>query len=217
VDAGLVLGPGALMITILAPIGAQLVQRKIVKPQMLLAFSLITICASMIYYSGMTLQTDYNHYALARVFQGIGYGFFFVPLNVIAYSQLRPEQNNRASSITNFFRNWGGSVGVAFVTTMSERRQNFHQERLSAALSPNNHTLQQATTGLTQQLQAAGYSHADAAKAAALHLYEQFTAQTRLLAFMDCFRIIAWAVAIAFPLIFFIKKFAIAGKAPEAH
>ena len=217
IDAGLVLGPGALVITVLAPVAAQLVQRKIVKPQVLLAFSLTTICASMLYYSGMTLQTDYTHYALARAYQGLGYGFFFVPLNVIAYSQLTPEQNNRASSLTNFFRNWGGSVGVAFVTTMSERRQNFHQERLSAALSPNNHVLQQATNNLTQQLQAAGYSHADAAKAAALHLYEQFYAQTRMLAFMDCFRIIAWATAVAFPLVFFIKKFAIAGKAPEGH
>lgn len=217
IDAGLVLGPGALVITVLAPVAAQLVQRKIVKPQVLIGFSLTTICASMLYYSGMTLQTDYTHYALARAFQGLGYGFFFVPLNVIAYSQLRPDQNNRASSLTNFFRNWGGSVGVAFVTTMSERRQNFHQERLSAALSPNNHVLQQATASLTQQLQAAGYSHADAAKAAALNLYEQFTVQTRMLAFMDCFRIIAWAVAIAFPLVFFIKKFTIAGKAPEGH
>ncbi|SEG43678.1 MFS transporter, DHA2 family, multidrug resistance protein [Bryocella elongata] len=217
IDAGLVLGPGALVITVLAPIAAQLVQRKIVKPQVLLAFSLTTICASMLYYSGMTLQSDYTHYALARAFQGLGYGFFFVPLNVIAYSQLTPEQNNRASSLTNFFRNWGGSVGVAFVTTMSERRQNFHQERLSAALSPSNHALQQATNNLTQQLQAAGYSHADAARAAALNLYEQFSAQTRMLAFMDCFRIIAWTAALALPLVFFIKKFAIAGKAPEGH
>lgn len=217
IDAGLVLGPGALVITFLAPVGAQLVQRRLVKPQVLLAFSLTTIGASMLYYSNMTLQTDYAHYAWARAFQGLGYGFFFVPLNVVAYSELRPDQNNRASSITNFFRNWGGSFGVAFVTTMSERRQEFHQERLSAAFSPNNHAVQQVAGSLTRQLEAAGYSHADAAKAAMAHLYEQFTAQTRLLAFMDCFRMIAWVVALAFPLVLFIRKFTVAGKAPEGH
>ena len=81
----------------------------------------------MFYYSGFTLQTNYAHYAWARAFQGLGYAFFFVPLSVVAYSQLRPDQNNRASSLTNLFRNWGGSFGIAFVTTMSERRQNFHQ------------------------------------------------------------------------------------------
>ena len=68
------------------------------------------------------LATDYRHYALASAFQGLGYGFFFVPVNVIAYSQLRPDQNNKASSLTNLFRNWGGSFGIAFITTATERR-----------------------------------------------------------------------------------------------
>ena len=43
--------------------------------------------------------------------RGLGYAFFFVPLTMVAYSQLRPDQNNKASSLTNFFRNWGGSFG----------------------------------------------------------------------------------------------------------
>jgi hypothetical protein len=53
---------------------------------------------AMWYHSTFTLATDYNPYALARVFQGLGYGSFFVPVNVLAYSQLRPDQNNKASS-----------------------------------------------------------------------------------------------------------------------
>ena len=36
IDAGLVLGPGALVITVLAPIAAQLIQRQIVPPRVLL-------------------------------------------------------------------------------------------------------------------------------------------------------------------------------------
>src|SRR5947209_10818466 len=63
IDAGLVLGPGAFVITLLAPVGAQLVQRGIVHPKTLLLISLSTVSASMIYYSGLTLQTDYAHYA----------------------------------------------------------------------------------------------------------------------------------------------------------
>ncbi len=88
----------------------------------------------MWHYSTFTLATDYRHYVLARALQGLGYGFFFVPVNVIAYSQLRPDQNNRASSLTNLFRNWGGSFGIAFITTAAERRHEFHQANLSAAI-----------------------------------------------------------------------------------
>jgi DHA2 family multidrug resistance protein len=78
-------------------------------------------------YSTFTLATDYSDYALARAFQGLGYGFFFVPVNVLAYSQLRLDQNNRASSLTNLFRNWGGSFGIAFITTAAERWHQSHQ------------------------------------------------------------------------------------------
>ena len=127
IDAGLVLGPGALVITFLAPVGAQLVQRGIVHPRILLFGAVVTVGISFLHYSHFNLDTDYTHYALARGLQGFGYAFFFVPLTVIAYSQLTPQQNNKASSLTNFFRNWGGSVGVSLVTTMAERRQDLHQ------------------------------------------------------------------------------------------
>jgi MFS transporter, DHA2 family, multidrug resistance protein len=126
IDAGLVLGPGAFVITLLAPVGAQLVQRGIIHPRILLFGAVMVVGVSFIHYSHFNLDTDYRHYALARALQGLGYAFFFVPLSVISYSQLSASQNNKASSLTNFFRNWGGSFGIAFVTTVSERRQSFH-------------------------------------------------------------------------------------------
>jgi len=79
-DAGLVLGPGALVITLFAPIAAQLIQRQIVSARVLLTIGLVTIAASMWYFSTFTPATDYTHYALARAYQGLGYGFFFVPV-----------------------------------------------------------------------------------------------------------------------------------------
>ena len=50
IDAGLVLGPGALVITLLAPIAALLIQRQIVPARALLAISLLTIGAAMWHY-----------------------------------------------------------------------------------------------------------------------------------------------------------------------
>ncbi len=125
IDAGLVLGPGALVITLVAPVTAVLIQRQMAPPRLLLVVSLVTGAAAMWYYSTFNLATDYGHYALARAFQGLGYGFFFVPVNVIAYSYLRPDQNDKASSLTNLLRNWGGSFGIAFITTASERQAGF--------------------------------------------------------------------------------------------
>src|ERR1700693_4083951 len=152
IDAGLVLGPGALVITFLAPVAAQLIQRQIVHPRILAVVSLVIGAAAMWYYSTFNLATDYGHYALARAFQGLGYGFCFVPANVIAYSQLRPDQNNKASSLTNLFRNWGGSFGIAFVTTAAERRANLHQLNLGSHLGSNSQSLQQNTENMVNHL-----------------------------------------------------------------
>jgi DHA2 family multidrug resistance protein len=217
IDAGLVLGPGAFVITLLAPVGAQLVQRGIIRPKILLFGAIIVVGISMIHYSRMNLQTDYNHYAWARALQGLGYAFFFVPLSVISYSQLRPDQNNRASSLTNFFRNWGGSFGVAFITTMSERRQDFHQARLGNHLSASNLSLQQAIQNTSLYLQSHGFSAVQATQAATLRVYNQLGAQTHLLAFMDCFHIIGIVTLAAAPLVLFTAALKPSTKLPEGH
>ncbi len=217
IDAGLVLGPGAFVITLLAPTGAQLVQRGIVHPRILLFGAVTVVGLSFIHYSHFNLQTDYNHYAWARALQGLGYAFFFVPLSVIAYSQLSPAQNNKASSLTNFFRNWGGSFGIAFVTTMSERRQNFHQSTTGAALPLSSPWLQSTIQQTAAYLQIHGLSHADALSAAYARAYAQLQAQTRMLAFMDCFHVLGILTLIAAPLVLLTKNFKVAGKAPAAH
>jgi DHA2 family multidrug resistance protein len=63
IDAGLVLGPGALVITLLAPVGAQLVQRGIVHPRILLFGAVVVVGISFLHYSHFNLDTDYTHYA----------------------------------------------------------------------------------------------------------------------------------------------------------
>jgi MFS transporter, DHA2 family, multidrug resistance protein len=217
IDAGLVLGPGAFVITVLAPVGAQLVQRGIVRPRILLFGAVMVVGLSFLHYSHFNLQTDYNHYALARGLQGFGYAFFFVPLSVIAYSQLSPAQNNKASSLTNFFRNWGGSFGIALITTMSERRQDFHQARVGNNLPASSPALQNTIQQTSAYLQTHGFSQADALKGAYARVYQQLHDQTMLLGFMDCFFIIGVVTLVAAPLVLLTKNFKVGGKAPAGH
>src|SRR5271156_5168980 len=217
IDAGLVLGPGAFVITLLAPVGAQLVQRGIIHPRLLLFGAVMVVGISFIHYSHFNLDTDYAHYAWARALQGLGYAFFFVPLSVIAYSQLSPAQNNKASSLTNFFRNWGGSFGIAFITTVSERRQNFHQAIVGSNIAASSPTLQQNIHQTASYLQTHGFSPTDAVTAAYARVYDQLHAQTQLLAFMDCFHIIGVITLIIAPLALLTKAFKAPSKSTAAH
>jgi DHA2 family multidrug resistance protein len=216
IDAGLILGPGALVITVLAPVSAQLLQRHLVSAKTLVFVSLSFISLSMFVYSNMNLDTNGSHYLWERALQGVGYGFFLVPVNILAYSQLRPDQNNKASSLTNLFRNWGGSFGIAFITTATERRASFHQMNLGSHLGSSSQSLQQSAQGLIGHLMEHGFTSADAASASLGVVYQQMLRQSAFLAFMDCFRVIGWLTLAMIPLVFLVRKFS-GGGAPPAH
>jgi MFS transporter, DHA2 family, multidrug resistance protein len=130
---------------------------------------------------------------------------------------LSPSQNSKASSLTNFFRNWGGSFGIAFVTTVTERRQSFRQATVGANLPPSSPFLQQSVRQTAAYLQSHGFSHADALNAAYAHYYDQLEAQTHLIAFMDCFYLIGLITLIAAPLVLPTKNFKAGNKALAAH
>ena len=214
-DAGLVLGPGAAVITILAPLVVQIVPRIGAKP--LLGASFTIAALSMFYYSGLTSQTDYFHFAFARAYQGFGYAFMFVPVTQLAYSYLPQNKNNKASSLTNLCRNWGGSFGIAFVTTMLERRAQYHQSVLISHLTSSDGTVQQFTNSASHYLVTRGTSSADAIHQSYGLAGNLMTQQATMLAAMDCFRLLGLVVILGLPLAFLIRRFQIGSAAGAAH
>jgi MFS transporter, DHA2 family, multidrug resistance protein len=115
-DAGLVLGPGAFVIVMLAPVIVKILPRVGIKPLIFTGYVIFAI--AMWRYASIDLGTDYKHVALFRALQGLGIAPLFVPVSQLAYSYLPKNKNNKASSLMNLFRNQGGSVGIAFVTTV---------------------------------------------------------------------------------------------------
>ena len=214
-DAGLVLGPGAAVITVLAPFVVRIVPR--IGAKRLLGASFTIAAFSMFYYSGLNTQTDYSHFALARAFQGFGYAFMFVPVTQLAYSYLPKNKNNKGSSLTNLCRNWGGSFGIAFVTTMLERRTEYHQSVLVSHLSSADGSVQQFVNSTSRYLLTRGTSGADATHQSYGLVSSLMTQQATMLAAMDCFYLLGLVVLIGLPLAFFIRRFAIASAGGAAH
>ncbi len=140
-DAGLVLGPGAFVIVALAPLVVRIFPKVGVKPMIFMGYIIFAI--AMWQYASIDLGTDYKHVALFRAMQGLGIAPLFVPVSQLAYSYLPKNKNNKASSITNLFRNQGGSVGIAFVTTLLARRTQYHQSVLVAHITPFQHRYQE--------------------------------------------------------------------------
>ncbi len=212
-DAGLVLGPGAAVITLLAPLVVRIVPR--IGAKRLLGASFTIAAFSMFYYSGLTTQTDYFHFAFARAYQGFGYAFMFVPVTQLAYSYLPKNKNNKGSSLTNLCRNWGGSFGIAFVTTMLQRRAQYHQSVLVSHLTSADGTVQQFVHNTSRYLLTRGTSGPDAIHQSYGLVSSVMTQQATMLAAMDCFHLLGLVVFLGLPLAFLIRHFEI-GAAPSA-
>jgi len=213
-DAGLVLGPGAMVIVVLAPVVVRLVSR--IPVARLLAFGFGILALAMWYFASFNLATNYARETGARALQGLGIAFLFVPATQLAYSYLPKEKNNKASSLTNLFRNQGGSFGIATVTTLLSRRMQYHQSVLVTHVTSFDQTLSATVTGIANRFVEHGSSIADASANALAQVYATVQQQAAILAFLDCFWILGVVAAVGVPLAIFIRKFKQGGSA-AAH
>jgi DHA2 family multidrug resistance protein len=214
-DAGLVLGPGAFVIVMLAPVVVRILPKLGVKR--LLGFGYFVFALAMWYYASFTLATDYRHEAWARALQGLGIATLFVPVSQLAYSNLAKNKNNKASSLTNLFRNQGGSFGIAFVTTLLARRTQYHQSVLVAHTTPLDERYRQLLGNLGGYFSAHGFTAADAVVHAQAQAFALLERQAAFQGFLDCFTALGWIVLMGMPLVFLIKKFRPAAGATESH
>jgi DHA2 family multidrug resistance protein len=197
-QAGLVLSRGAVVIVLMTPLVVRLAPKIPAARLITLGFGIIGL--SMWYYASFNLATTYGWEALARAIQGFGISFLFVPISQLAYSYLPPNKNNKASSLTNLFRNLGGSAGIAFVTTLLERRSQFHQTVLVTHVTAGDATVQATLQGVADRLLAAGSTTADAALRAPAVLAALLHQQASLLGSLDCFWVLG-ALATVSPLL----------------
>jgi DHA2 family multidrug resistance protein len=202
--SGLVLGPGGLAAMAAMPIAGQLVNR--INPKWILGFGIALMAYSVHLMSLFNLQADFHSILLPRVIQGLGIGFFFVPLTTVTMSAANKEQMGNATAIFNLLRNLGGSFGVAFVTTLLARREQFHQYRLIEHLTPFSRNYQTAVSQIQQFLQEQGLTSPVPGQGVVGVIYNNLLQQAAMLSFNDCFYVLSIMLAFILPFVLLMKK-----------
>jgi MFS transporter, DHA2 family, multidrug resistance protein len=209
--AGLVLGPGGLATMIAMPFAGKLISK--VNPKRLLAVG-ITICALSTYMmSQFNLTTDFWTFVWPRAILGIGMGLTFIPLTTMTLSHIPRENMTEASSLYNLLRNLGGSVGIAFTTTMLSRRAQFHQTRLVEHLSPFDPAYSIYRDKIGAYLGSQGLPTAGADGL----MYRELVRQSTTLAFTDAFLTICALILCVLPLVFLMKRDETSSGPPPVH
>src|SRR6266852_1618582 len=203
-QAGMALSPGGFTIMLLMPLVGFLLSRYDMRR--LMAFGLVVLSFSLFRMTSFDLAVDFRTLVIARMIQAAGLAFLFVPINTAAYSYLPREKNNAASGLMNLARNIGGSVGISFVTTMLDRRAQYHQHRLSGHLSSSNPQFQSMLQGMARTLEAKGFSPADAMHKAYALVQGTLFRQANMLAYIDNFWLLGAAILAMIPLVFLMKR-----------
>src|SRR5208283_1363259 len=126
--AGEVLSPGGFATMLMMPLVGFLVGR--VPAKYLIAFGFAGLSSALFYMTSLNLAIDMPTATSYRVFQAVFLAFLFVPINTVAYIGIPQSQTNQVSGLLNLARNIGGSVGIAYLTTMLVRRSQRHQNYL---------------------------------------------------------------------------------------
>ena len=116
-------------------------------------------------------------------------------------ASVKPEKLGYATGLMNLFRNIGGSAGIAMITTMLARRQQFHQEVLVSHLTPLDGGVLPTLNGMAANLVAHGATGSDAAVQALGQLYGLVQRQAAMLAVADTFWVLALVFLSMIPLV----------------
>src|SRR5262249_30468149 len=118
--AGLVLSPGALLITMEIPIMCKLMPH--IQTRFLVMTGFILLGCGLVYSHTLTQDVDYTTLVKMRSSQSLAIGFLFVPITTLAYLTVPQRLNDDASALFTMFRNVAGSIGISLSTAMIRER-----------------------------------------------------------------------------------------------
>jgi DHA2 family multidrug resistance protein len=210
VDAGMVLTPGGIASIALLPLVGRLMNK--VDVRLLVAVGLSIGGLSLLWMTNFYLGISFKALMLARVVQAVSLAFLFVPLNAMAFRSIPPAKTNSASALINLARNFGGSIGISFASTLITRREQFHQSRLVESLQHLYGPYSDYALHVDRTLGNTADSNTTLAS-----IYQNAVSQATLLSYLDDFKVFGVVLLVLLPLLLLIRPGKAVGRPGMAH
>jgi DHA2 family multidrug resistance protein len=203
-QAGLALAPRGLGSFVAMPVVGAIMAKY--DPRKLLGLGVVIAAFTLFQLSWLSLDAGYWDVFWPQVVQGVALSLLFVPLTTITMDAIPKEEIGNATSIFNLTRNLGASMGIASVTTLVARREQYHINVLGGHIHPYNPATRMAIEQLRAAFLARGADAASATQRAYVALFAMVQRQAAGLAFVEAF----WALGVIFlavlPLILLMRR-----------
>ncbi|KAF1003205.1 MAG: Multidrug export protein EmrB [Luteibacter sp.] len=148
--AGLATAPVGILAFIVSPFIGRNIQR--LELRAVVTFAFLVFAFTSFWFATFNSSASYASLVLPRFIMGIAIACFFIPLNQIFLSGLRPDQIAGASGLANFCRTLASSVSTAITVTLWQHRGEFHHASLTEYVTQAS----PAATAYTQKLSMIG-------------------------------------------------------------
>jgi DHA2 family multidrug resistance protein len=204
-QAGYVVLPGALIMAFTTLMAGRLVDK--IDRRLIILFGLSLFAFASYLFSFLTLEQPMSWIIWMILGRYVTIGFIFTPINASSLMLLPPDKVRMGSGLINLLQQGiGGTVGLAMMTTLLQRRTTYHASMLdeSQVFSP----LPWAEVlGPAHDLMArAGESGALAEIKSLALLHRHLEQQAAVAAYQDCFVLVVLMCLVAMPLVLFLRR-----------
>jgi DHA2 family multidrug resistance protein len=169
----------------------------IVDARILIGIGLVLSTVSLYAMVGWTPDVSARAIAIDSVFQGVGLGLIFVPLNTVAFATLRPEWRTDGAAVWTLIRNLGSSVGISLIIAKLTSNISVFHSQLAEFITPFSDALRMPAAAAMRF-----NPHSISSLAAMDGLLTQ---QAAVMSYSNDFLVMTFVSLAAFPLLMLIR------------
>jgi MFS transporter, DHA2 family, multidrug resistance protein len=203
-QTGIVLLPGAIATALSMLIVGRLTNR--VDPRLLITLGAVIFATAAWRLSLITSESGGHDFFWPLIMRGVGLGLMFVPLTTITLAELTPAELPQGTGLYNFFRQLGGSFGIAGIATLLAR----YTAQYRAVLAEHVTTLDAASITrvetLTRGMMARGADLATARARAYQLINGELMGQASVIAYSRVYVLSAVIILAIIPLLVLVRQ-----------
>jgi DHA2 family multidrug resistance protein len=203
-QTGIVLLPGAIATALSMLVAGRLSNR--VDARLLITIGVLIFAMAAWQLSRMTGQSGAPDFFWPLINRGVGLGLMFVPLTTITLAELDPRELAQGTGLYNFFRQLGGSFGIAGISTLLIRFTAENRANLVAHVTASDPATVSRLQMLAHGLMARGTDFWSAQRQALAVVDQQLMGQASVIAYSRVYVISALIILLLIPLLLLVRK-----------
>jgi DHA2 family multidrug resistance protein len=204
IESGLVLLPGSLLMGVLMPFAGRLGDK--MSPRILGFVGFAMLGWFFFEYRHLDVTTSMWGVVWPTLIRGVGIAMLMAPLTATAMNAIPKTSAGMGSSMLNICQQVGGSIGIAVLGLMLQRRSAYHLSLAGSAVDANSPAFRDALGNFYRVAHDAGLSHAESVKAASSIVGRHVADFATVQGFQDAFLIGAMITFATLFLVFLLPN-----------